>query len=469
MNITLNIVDLIENNPITRLSSTYQNKLLTKIKAKFTENEQQIFVASFYCYLNHQDDFVIDLDDIWKWLDFSTKQKSKDLLEKNFTIDKDYKRLTNSQVKQTTQTRGGHNKEIFMLKINTFKKFCLKAGTKKADEIHEYFIKLEEVLQEVIQEESDELKLQLEQKEKQLENVIKDKDKIRENAILEQFHNNTQCVYYGIIDNVSDKNEKLIKFGNSNNLKNRVITHRETYSNFILINAFKVDNKLQIENALKENKTFIERQRNIILKNKKYIELLNIEGLTFPELDKIIKDIITNIEFSPENYIKILEENKLLKKKIEEEEKVNNTTNFVLLSSDHNKLKIQNNKLIKKYNTLIKKSKIICDIEYDTDDTDTDDTTNTLEKQFVQPELENKINKIFIKKKDGIYDIDDKLYDKLCGSREEVWYCKAYKTSGGLIKNNLMENKTGKIISKTKYIQETIYNRFEKFGVNKPK
>ena len=35
-----------------------------------------------------------------------------------------------------------------MLTINTFKKFCLKAETKKADEIHDYFIKLEELLQE---------------------------------------------------------------------------------------------------------------------------------------------------------------------------------------------------------------------------------------------------------------------------------------------------------------------------------
>jgi phage anti-repressor protein len=100
-------------------------------------------VASFYCYLNHQDDFVIDLDDIWKWLDFQSKFNSKRLLEKNFTIDKDYKRLIIPNAKQTTQTRGGHNKEIFMLKINTFKRFCLKAGTKKADEIHEYFIKLD--------------------------------------------------------------------------------------------------------------------------------------------------------------------------------------------------------------------------------------------------------------------------------------------------------------------------------------
>lgn len=33
---TFNIVDFIENNPITTLSTTYQNKLLTKIHTKFT-------------------------------------------------------------------------------------------------------------------------------------------------------------------------------------------------------------------------------------------------------------------------------------------------------------------------------------------------------------------------------------------------------------------------------------------------
>jgi len=46
------------------------------------------------------------------------------------------------------QIKGGHNKEIIMLNIARFKKFCLKAGTKKADEIHEYYIKLEETLHE---------------------------------------------------------------------------------------------------------------------------------------------------------------------------------------------------------------------------------------------------------------------------------------------------------------------------------
>jgi hypothetical protein len=43
----LNIVDLMETNPITRLSNTYQNKLLNKIKERFTDNQQQIFVTVF--------------------------------------------------------------------------------------------------------------------------------------------------------------------------------------------------------------------------------------------------------------------------------------------------------------------------------------------------------------------------------------------------------------------------------------
>ena len=98
---SFDIVDLIENNPITSLSNVYQDRLLTKIKAKFTEQEQQIFVASFYGFLKYDpiNDYVIDLDDVWKWIGFSTKQKAKMLLEDNFVKDKEYI-LLNPQVKQ---------------------------------------------------------------------------------------------------------------------------------------------------------------------------------------------------------------------------------------------------------------------------------------------------------------------------------------------------------------------------------
>jgi hypothetical protein len=92
----LNIVELIENNPIAKLSNDYNNKLLIKLKESFNGFEQQLFVSSFYCYLNYDknNDFVVDLDNVWKWLGFNQKIKALSLLEKNFKIDIDYKYLS---------------------------------------------------------------------------------------------------------------------------------------------------------------------------------------------------------------------------------------------------------------------------------------------------------------------------------------------------------------------------------------
>jgi len=70
---SVDIVNLIENNPITKFNGNCQSKCIEKVKTHFTECEQQIFIASFYCYLkyDYKNDFVIDLDNIWKWLGFS--------------------------------------------------------------------------------------------------------------------------------------------------------------------------------------------------------------------------------------------------------------------------------------------------------------------------------------------------------------------------------------------------------------
>lgn len=473
MDASLNIVDLIESNPITRLSSTYQNNLLTKIKTNFNDTEQQMFVASFYCYLNHNQstDFVIDLDNIWKWLAFSSKQNAKVLLEKNFVLNKDYTKSLMLQNKQSIHIKGGHNKEIIMLNINTFKKFCLKAGTKKADDIHDYYIKLESVIQEVIQEESSELRLQLDKKNIEIQNQVivstKEKEKLREKTLLEQFPNNTQCVYYGIIDNLSDANEPLIKFGNSNSLNERVTKHRKTYSNFRLVNAFKVENKLQIENAMKNNTIIKERSRTITINQANYIELLNTSGITLQELDKIIKDIIIKTECKSDDYIRVLEENRVLTQKLTRiietasENEIQNMDKIMVLTSENTRLKIDNLKLIKKYNTI--KTKTKCK----------DSLLDTLQNTVVSPVVLSKDienygiirnndyqGKRLSKNKDGKYHIEGKVYDKLFGTRQEVWDGGAYKTTGELYKDELMIGNNGKLVSKTKSIQEMKNNRF---------
>lgn len=450
MTASFDIVDLIENNPITKLSTTYQNKLLTKIKTKFTENEQQIFVASFYGFLNYDSkmDFVIDLDDVWKWLKFSTKQKAKMLLENHFVKDKDYIISLNPQVKQSEHIKGGHNKEVFLLNILTFKKFCLKAGTTRADEIHDYYIKLEETLQEVVHEESAELKTQLEKKSIELEKSEKTREKIREKTLLEQFGSNVQCVYYGVIDDLSDANEPLVKFGNSNNLRNRVLSHKETYTNFRLLNAFKVENKIQIENAIKEHPMFVERRRTITLKNKKYIELLNANGLSFPILDKTIKDIIVSIECNLENYMKLLEENKRLKKQLKTQDELNNIDELVLLRAENKHLKMENLKIKKGLN------------EHDDMATATTTVSETEVENYSI--IMNKLKKCnHTKSNDGLYHIDGNTYEILRGTREDVWNGKAYQTTGGVPKSGLIMNKSGKIVSKVKSVEGLKNNKFE--------
>jgi hypothetical protein len=178
----LKIVELIENNPITKLTNTYNVKLLSKIKEKFTDFEQQLFISSFYCYLNYdKKDFKIDLNDIWKWLGFSSKFNAERVLEKHFIIDVDYKKFA-SQFGEANLTdeilfnnldnqkngSGGHNKQKIMLSIKCFKSFCLKSQTKKASEIHEYYMNMEEILHETLQEEGTELKNLLEKQKIEL-------------------------------------------------------------------------------------------------------------------------------------------------------------------------------------------------------------------------------------------------------------------------------------------------------------
>lgn len=167
---SLDIIKLIEKNPLTRLSKEYNSKFIVKIKDNFTESQQQLFVASFYCYLNYdsKNDFVIDLDDVWKWIGFTRRDNCKRVLEKNFIQDIDYKILL---LRKEEQVHGGHNKEEILLNIDTFRELCTLVGTDRGKEIRKYYIKLEKIFHELMNEETDELRKQLDQKTKENSNL----------------------------------------------------------------------------------------------------------------------------------------------------------------------------------------------------------------------------------------------------------------------------------------------------------
>lgn len=318
MDTPFNIVDLIEKNPITKLSSIYNDKMLNKMKNEFTNFEQQLFVSSFYCYLNHdpKNDFIIDLDNVWRWLDFQQKYHAKHLLEKHYKINIDYKVFA-PEASGAKKGRGGHNKETIVMNIKTFKSLCLKAGTKKADEIHDYYLKMEYIIHQVVQEESDELKLQLEQKDRDIQQKDKElataqyaSQRAAEQATIAQFPRNTQCVYLGTTGNISTESEKLVKFGQTNDLQQRVYNHRGTFNDFILIAAYRVNNSTEIENLIRRHPKIKKHTREIEINGKNYKEMIAYDNIDFTleRLTRCVKQIIESNQYSLENFNALLKQ-----------------------------------------------------------------------------------------------------------------------------------------------------------------
>jgi hypothetical protein len=316
---SVDIVNLIESNPITKFSGDYQSKLVEKVKNNFTNYEQQLFLASFYCYLkyDYKNDFVIDLDGIWKWLGFSQKVNAKILLEKQFVINVDYTKSLLLQQKQTVITKGGQNKETFMLNVDTFKKFCLKAGTTKADEIHNYFIKLENIMLEITKEESDELKQQLIQleinKNKETnEKLLKQKELDNEIFLLKEYANSGPLVYIIKVKTFKN-NEYVVKIGHSEKgILNRYNEHRTNYGECLLLNCFAADKSKDFESFIHNNNLIYPNKYKTLKGHEKEHELFLIgNNLTYQILLKIIDDNISNYNYRVKELLLEIENLKL--------------------------------------------------------------------------------------------------------------------------------------------------------------
>ena len=65
---------------------------------------------------------------------------------------------------------------------------------------------------------------------------------------------------------------------------------------------------------------------------------------------------------------------------------------------------------------------------------------------------------------DGLYHVHGKTYKMLMGSRQQVFNGTCYKTSGELVKSDLMMNKWGRIVSKKKHATAKKEKRLQKHG-----
>ena len=106
------------------------------ISIKFIEDFYKIYDYNE----NDNNDFIIDLDIISKWLE-TRKSKLKETLTNSYIKSVDYiiKLEKNAKVSKS-------NKEIILLTPDCFKRLCLLSKTKKAEEVRTYYLELEKLL-----------------------------------------------------------------------------------------------------------------------------------------------------------------------------------------------------------------------------------------------------------------------------------------------------------------------------------
>ena len=307
---SVDIVNLIESNPLTKLTGNYQSSMVDKMKANFNTYEQQMFLSSFYCYLNYNDaDYVIDLDNVWEWMGFQQKSNAKQLLERHFCNNTDYKIFAHEVAVAKKERRGGHNKEIILMTIRTFKLFCLKAGTKKSNEIHEYYVKMEKVIQEVVIEECKSLSDQL--RNIQITNVNdvakreadyqfklkKQKELEKEKVLLSQFTIHIPIVYIVRVKTF-ETGEYIVKIGESHRgVVGRYNEHKNKYPECVLLDVFVVQQSKDFESYIHNHPKIRCNQVKDMEKHENEHELFLVgKNLTYQILIDTINSQIDNYQ-----------------------------------------------------------------------------------------------------------------------------------------------------------------------------
>ena len=105
------------------------------IPSKFIDDFYKI-----YDFENTNEDFIIDLEVISKWLG-TEKGKLKETLIKSYLLSVDYtiKLRKNAKISKS-------NKEIIYLTPDCFKRMCFLSKTKNAEEVRTYYFELEKLL-----------------------------------------------------------------------------------------------------------------------------------------------------------------------------------------------------------------------------------------------------------------------------------------------------------------------------------
>ena len=200
-------------------------ELYAKLAQEFTGEEQQTFVNNFRSYLSYDQnkEYVIDLEFITKYLGFTRKDHAKRILNKYLVQNTDYKiNLPRSGEVQIINKKNIGIKETILLTPNAFKDFCMRADTDKSRRIRQYYIKMETILFQHLNEQLTDSNTKLNDNKIEIQS-LNDKVKNYEKELLKYKNRIVKKYEFGdkvyVIKDITKEN--IYKVGQTTNLNTR--------------------------------------------------------------------------------------------------------------------------------------------------------------------------------------------------------------------------------------------------------
>ena len=304
---------------ITSVLNHKNDELFTLIKSQMSEKDEELFMTSYYLYLQYGKDnaaFVVDFDMVWREIQFSRKNDAKQLLIKKFNDGVDYKIIAAEYAVAVLEggqkQNGGQNKETILLTVDCFKNFCMLSGTPKSKEIRKYYIKMENIMNQYTENQLEKyqmktIELQTNLKQSQIETSMK------RSEVLIEMSKNKILVYVCKIQQL-DNGNTIIKIGDTSDIESRMKALNSKFAcKVIVLDIFLCDNSYRFEQFLHNSPEIVKyKYTNVINNMSSSTETYLINN--YKQYDKIVRFINDNIlKFTKDiEFMKLLIEDKKL-------------------------------------------------------------------------------------------------------------------------------------------------------------
>jgi phage anti-repressor protein len=212
------------NSNTTKLSLQDYLKKYSSINNKFIDD-----FFSLYDVKTSNDDFVINLENVAKWLNCK-KFTLNDTIKNTYQINIDYKISKSINQKST-----GRPREEVMITPNCFKRLCMMSRTEKAEEVRSYFIALEDHINKY--------------KGYIIEGLNKKVAKYETELKPQEIQNESGSIY---VLKTTESIEGVYKLGKAKNFKQRLQTHQTSHPEKLdIAYVYETDMIDQVESCLK--------------------------------------------------------------------------------------------------------------------------------------------------------------------------------------------------------------------------